>query len=185
MRRIIDDMEENGHTAHAWYYLGGAYRYIGDYGKAVQYYETVLERWPGYVYAWSAQYLIGAHTERMMKKGEISVAEGEAKIEAAWQTMVDDYQGRPLYGHALCDLGRFYLERGQGEKAIGYFATFCEEYPEDRRRAKVMYDLGGAYESIGETALAVDVYEDFVQDYPDDELAAEVESRLAELRGAN
>jgi len=63
----------------------------------------------------------------------------EAKIEAAWQAMVDDYQGRPLYSHALRELGRFYLERGQAQNAI-----FCAEYPEHRWRAKAMYDLAGA-----------------------------------------
>jgi len=96
------------------------------------------------VYAWSAQYLIGAHTERMLKRGEISAAEAEAKIEAAWQTMVDNYAGRPLYSHALRELGGFYLERGQAQNAIGYLETFCEEYPEHRWRAKAMYDLAGA-----------------------------------------
>ena len=109
----------------------------------------------------------------------------EAKIEAAWQAMVDDYQGRPLYSHALRELGRFYLERGQAQNAIGYLETFCAEYPEHRWRAKAMYDLAGAYDTLGETALAADVYEDFVQDYPDDRLVAEAASRLADIRGAN
>jgi outer membrane protein assembly factor BamD (BamD/ComL family) len=68
---------------------------------------------------------------------------------------------------------------------VGYFETFCEEYPEDRWRAEVLYDLAGAYEDIGETVLAVDVYEQFIADYPDDPQGAQAQAKLAELGGAD
>jgi len=112
-------------------------------------------------------------------------SEAEPKIEAAWQAMIDNYPQKPLYDVALRKLGGFYLERGQPEKAVGYFEVFCEEYPEDRWRAQVLYDLAGAYEDIGETALAADVYEQFIEEYPDDPQVAEAEARVAELGGAD
>ena len=68
---------------------------------------------------------------------------------------------------------------------MGYFETFCEEYPEDRWRAEVLYDLAGAYEDIGELELAIDVYEDFIQAYPDDPQADQVQAKLAELGGTD
>ena len=68
---------------------------------------------------------------------------------------------------------------------MGYFETFCEEYPEDRWRALVLYDLAGAYEDIGELELAIDVYEDFIQAYPDDPQADQAEAKLAELGGTD
>ena len=68
---------------------------------------------------------------------------------------------------------------------MGYFETFCEEYPEDRWRAEVLYDLAGAYEAIGEPVLAADVYEEFIADYPDAPQAAQAQDRLAELGGTD
>jgi len=145
----------------------------------------VSEKWPDYEYAWSAQHLIGTYVNLLMEAGKIPASEAEPKIEAAWQAMIDNYPQKPLYDVALRKLGGFYLERGQPQKAVDYFETFCEEYPEDRWRAEILYDLAGAYEDTGEAALAADVYEEFIEDYPDDPQVAQAEDRLAELEGTD
>jgi outer membrane protein assembly factor BamD (BamD/ComL family) len=158
---------------------------LREYEKTIAHFEKVIEKWPDYEYAWSAQHLIGTYVNLLMEAGKMPASEAEPRIEAAWQAMVDNYRGKPLYSHALRKLGGFYLEREQPQKAVGYFEVFCEEYPEDRWRAGILYDLAGAYEATGETALAADVYEEFIEDYPDDPQAAQAQAKLAELGGAD
>ena len=164
---------------------GVCYIRLGEYEKTVAHFEKVIEKWPDYEYAWSAQHLIGTYVNLLMKSGKIPASEAEPKIEAAWQAMIDNYPQKPLYDVALRKLGGFYLERGQPQKAVGYFETFCDEYPEDIWRAQVLYDLAGAYEDIGEAELAIDVYEEFIEDYPDDPKAAQAQDRLRELGGTD
>jgi len=44
---------------HAHYFTAVCYRLFGEYEKAITHFQKVVDNWPDYQYAWSAQCLIG------------------------------------------------------------------------------------------------------------------------------
>ena len=91
----------------------------------------------------------------------------------------------PAFPDGFCTIASWPYCQDCEATGIWYLKVFCEEYPEDRWRAQVLYDLAGAYEDTGEAALAADVYEEFIDDYPDDPQVAQAEARLRGLGRAD
>jgi TolA-binding protein len=82
-------------TAQAHYFSAACYRDLGDYAKAIEYYETVVDLWPDYEYAWNAQFLIGHSYEHLRNAGAVPVAEANPRIKAAYDQVVQKYPDCP------------------------------------------------------------------------------------------
>jgi len=125
--RIITQLPfSEPYTAHAYCFSAACYRELGRYEKAVEYFQKVVDSWPDYEYAWSAQCLIGECYEELRNSGGISKAEAEPEIEGAYQAVIDNYPDCSLVGYAYLKLSDIYLQKGDRDEAIVYFELFLE-----------------------------------------------------------
>jgi len=171
---------------HAYYFSAVCYHRLREYERAIEYYQKVVDDWPDYLYAWSAQYLIGNCYEKLRNSGVIPESEANPKIEQAYEAVVEKYPDSGSVNNALLKLGWFNFKKGQWVDAAMYFELFMEKAPEDQRRTGVLYDLGRAYEEMGELDVAVQVYSAFIKiAEPTDPRIKRVEAWLEELGGNN
>jgi tetratricopeptide (TPR) repeat protein len=126
--RIITQMPDSNSTAttHAYYFSADCYRKLGKYEKAVEYFQKVVDKWPNYQYAWSAQYLIGECYEKLRNSGGISKAEAEPKIEQAYQAVIERYPECSLVGYACLKLSDMYLQKGSRDEAAACLELFLK-----------------------------------------------------------
>jgi len=117
--RIITELPKSDSTAtsHAHYFSAVCYCKLGNQEKAVEYFQKVVDSWPDYQYAWSAQCLIGECYEKLRDSGGISKAEAEPKIEQAYQAVIVKYPDCSLVGHACLKLGDMYLQKDRRNEA--------------------------------------------------------------------
>jgi len=102
-RGSVERYPESSLAAGACYFSAVCCRrYLGEYEKAISYYEEVLERWPDYEYAWHAQYSIGDCYEALMDVGAIAESEVLPRMRAAYRGVVEKYPDcRKAKGAAL------------------------------------------------------------------------------------
>jgi len=147
--RIVAELpqSESTDTAHAYYFSAVCYRNLGNYEKAVEYFQKVVTDWPNYQYAWSAQCLIGECYEKLRDSGKIPKSEAEPEIEKAYYAVIEKYPDCSLVGHACLKLGDMYLQKGERDKAGACLELFlANAHPDDPRREMVkvrLEKLGG------------------------------------------
>jgi tetratricopeptide (TPR) repeat protein len=183
-RVIVQQSAPSGTTVEAYYYLAACHRRLGEYEKAILYYENVISTWPGYKRVENAQFSIGYCYERLRDLGKIPESEADVKIEEAHKALVEKYPDSGLTGKALLGLARLNFKRGQWAEAAWYFRSALKKYPENRRPVHALYSLGKAYEELGQLDKALEVYEDFINSVPSfDPRIETVKARLKELAG--
>jgi tetratricopeptide (TPR) repeat protein len=96
-KRIIQEFPERkpSDTADAHYFSGVCCRYLGEYLDAITHYRTVVDNWPGYPYAWNAQFLIGYCYKQLSVLGAVSESVAHAQIKAAYEQVVQKYPDCP------------------------------------------------------------------------------------------
>jgi len=130
------------YPAHAWYFSGFAYKKMGNYTKTIEYYQEVVDRWPDYQYAWSAQCMIGECYEKLITQGILSEGETEPLIEQAYKLVIENYGDSSLAGHACLKLAEMNLKKGLKLEAAGYYEQFLTVAPNDSRVKGVKAKLG-------------------------------------------
>jgi tetratricopeptide (TPR) repeat protein len=93
-------------TPTAYYQLGMAYYQLRDYERAEQGCVTLTAQWPENEYAWAAQLLVAKTYKDMIREGLLSGTDGEAKIQAACQQLLQKYPTCPAGGIAQRWLGQ-------------------------------------------------------------------------------
>jgi tetratricopeptide (TPR) repeat protein len=142
--RIIEELPDSNSTiaAHAHYFSAVCYRKLGKYEKAIEYFQKVVDRWPDYQYAWSAQCLIGECYEKLQSSGKLSASEAEPLIEQAYQAVIEKYPDCSLVGHACLKLSDMYLQKGDRDEADACLELFlAKAHPDDPRREMVKAKL--------------------------------------------
>jgi tetratricopeptide (TPR) repeat protein len=92
-KRIIEELPKSNSTVttHAYHFSAECYRRLEQYPKAIEYYQIEVDNWPGYEYAWFAQYKIGACYQEMKVDGTISESEADQKTRFAFQQLLEKY----------------------------------------------------------------------------------------------
>ncbi|NIP28295.1 MAG: tetratricopeptide repeat protein [Phycisphaerae bacterium] len=173
---------------HAYYFSAVCYHRLGEYEKAITNYQKEVDDWPDYLYAWSAQSLIGNCYEKLRNSGVIPESEANPKIEQAYEAVIERYPDCSLVGHACLKLARLNFEKGRWAEAAMYFELFLQESHDCQRSSRVLrvvlYDLGRAYEKMGEFEQAAHLYGEFIMiTDPNDPHVKRVEALLEELEG--
>ncbi len=114
-------------TAHAWYMSGNANRAMKDFAKALEYYQKVVDTWPDYVHAWSAQYMIADCARKLERNGEMPKEEAEGLMEAGYLGVINNYAGSTVEKRALMELAGYYVEKEQWGPAIDYYNRLLEK----------------------------------------------------------
>jgi len=113
-------------TAHAYYYSAACYRKMGEYEKAVEYYQKVVSEWPGYKYAYMAKYIIGDCFEGLRNSGSLSPSEANPKMEEAYMAVLENYPDCSLAPSACIKMAQLSIERQQVLEAITFFELFLK-----------------------------------------------------------
>ncbi len=169
---------------HAHYFAGVCCRKLGKYDKAIGYYQKLVDKWPKYQYAWSAQCLIGECYENLKQSGEVAESAADPNIIEAYKAVIEKYPDCSLVGHACLELGRMNFKASRWDEAATYYGLFLEKSPEDVRQALALYHLGETYERMGELDTSMEVYRMFLEEAdPGDQRVATVRAKLDELGG--
>jgi TolA-binding protein len=149
--RIIQELPVSlPDTAHAYYFSAVCYRKTAHYDKAIAYYQYVVDEWPAYEYAWSAQCLIGDCYERLRDSGSLSPSEANLKMEHAYMAVLENYPDCSLAPHACLKMAQLSLDRQHKLEAITFFEMFLEvANPGDPRIESVKARLEGLREAEG------------------------------------
>jgi tetratricopeptide (TPR) repeat protein len=83
-------------TPDAYYFSAICYRRLGQYEKAIEYCQLIVENWPTYTRAWHAQFMIGRCYERLEHKGAIPHSEAVLRIRDAYKNFLERYPDRPM-----------------------------------------------------------------------------------------
>jgi tetratricopeptide (TPR) repeat protein len=162
---------------------------LAEYTKGIEYYQHILDNWPDYKYAWHAQFLLGRYYEKLQKTGALPKSEAEAKIDGAYEAVIEEYPHCRLVPGAALKLGRRNFKRGQWPDAAHYLGLFVQKHA-GRTPNHVfvtgLYDLARSYEKMGDSYLAAEVYRIFVETAdPDDSRLKTAKAKLKELEGAD
>jgi len=126
LERIVEQWPQSKSIGlrHAQYFTAVCYRQLGEYEKAITDYQKVVDNWPDYQYAWSAQYLIGSCYEKLKYYGTLPESEADHNIEQAYKAVVEKYPDSAMVPTASLKLGNLNLKRGQNIEAVQYFVLF-------------------------------------------------------------
>ena len=104
--KVINDLPSHKATVLSYVFVADSYHRLGQYAKAIEYYEHILDTWPGYTYAWNTQFLIGRSYEDMKKAGQLASKQADQEIRTAYQSVVDNYPNCKAVKAAQRWLGR-------------------------------------------------------------------------------
>jgi len=107
---------------------------LGEYEQAVDYFQTVVDYWPHYQHAWSAQYLLGSCYEKLKQAGLVEPAQADELIEDAYEAVLSKYADSSVADNACLKLAQINLDRGDEAIAAEYLRLFLElAEPDDSR----------------------------------------------------
>jgi tetratricopeptide (TPR) repeat protein len=128
---IIQEMPESNYLPHAYYMAGHCHVNLLQYAQGVEYYQKVVDDWPNFGHARSAQTLAGSYIVSMKKGGELTAEEANPRIQAAFENVLANYKNPEsyTYRHALQQLGQLHMEEGRWQEAAMYYEIFREDIP--------------------------------------------------------
>jgi len=87
----INQLSGTETAGEALHFAGNSYSRLGDYQKAVQCYEKVINDYPMYHGTWQTLFMLADAYSQMKQKGLIPAEQADPKIRAAYQQIVDVY----------------------------------------------------------------------------------------------
>ncbi|WP_413291624.1 tetratricopeptide repeat protein [Bdellovibrio sp. HCB337] len=127
----------------------------GDLDSSVRYLTELLRTWKGQAHLVAEPYLRLAQLEVKQGKPE-SAIESLKKVDV----LMADSKNVPENVHAksLEMVGQLYLDKNDGENAIGAFDKLLNTYEEKRPLASIRYKMGQIYFKKGDVQKAADVW---------------------------
>ncbi len=149
-------------------FIGDAYREMGDYEKAVEEYEIVLEK------AQSDEALGQEITAKALAaKGELYLKKGDLEeAQKFFEESIETYSENEILPY---NVGEIYFSNQKIDQAIRYFEMAIKINPE---WADPYLKLGYVYLNKGDNLKAIENFEKFLQLKPDSERSAQVENIL-------
>ena len=105
-QKVIEKFPTSDITALAYDFSASCYNRLGQYQKAIECYRQVVDNWPGYQYAWNAQFLIGRNYEQLKKSKAISGLEADGRTQVAYEKLLEKHAGCKAAKHAWYWLSR-------------------------------------------------------------------------------
>ena len=99
---------------HAYYFSAVCYSRMGEYDKAVEYYQEVVVNWPDYQYACSAQFLIGYIYQDLKNSGTVPGSIADAATTDAYEAVLEKYPDYPA-ARAAKDWLKYNSRSNEGE----------------------------------------------------------------------
>lgn len=95
-KRIMPQLPKtDDKAAEICYFSGVCYSRLGQYKKAIEYYQKVVDTWPDYKYAWLAKSQVAKMYRRFARTGVMSDSEAEAVMKMVYEQLLADYPDCP------------------------------------------------------------------------------------------
>lgn len=115
--RIITQLPETLYTtAEACYFSAVCYGRLGQYEKAIEYYQKVVDNWPEYKYAWLAQSKVAKTYKWFLRFGVMSESEAEAAITVTFEHLVNKFPDCPASSAARKWLNYYHKKSSEGRQ---------------------------------------------------------------------
>ena len=88
------------------YFSAVCYGRLGEYDKAIRYYQKVVDYYPEYDLAWNALFRIGDINQVLKKSGAISQSDADLKTKAAYEQLLEKYPDCKVAEHVRDWLSR-------------------------------------------------------------------------------
>jgi len=187
--KMIQELPPNAnYTPRAYYCSAVCYsQELAEHQKGIEYFQKIVDNWPKYKYAWDAQFLIGRSYEALRKSGSLPPSEADAKIEQAYQAVIEKYPDSNDAPYAALKLGQMSFRSGKWPDAAYYFELFLQKNKGQTPNLMFMntlYELGQAYERMGELDAALQTYRSFIKTAePSDPRIEIVKATLEKIEG--
>jgi tetratricopeptide (TPR) repeat protein len=188
--RLIGEFPSSPEVAQAYYNLAICYgQFLADYHKSIGYFEKVIDNWPNSGRANVARYYVGKYYEILKRTGAIPASEANARIEEAYQAVVEHNPQSSAGRAAMLRLGGLSLQSRRWVDATKYLELFLlnDRGQSPKLVIDALYYLGQAYEEMGEFATARENYEVFMElagvAYPDDSRRKILATKIKMMKG--
>ncbi|MBE0534054.1 MAG: tetratricopeptide repeat protein [Phycisphaerae bacterium] len=158
-------------TPDAYYMSAVAWSRLGDHTKAIEYHQTLVDKWPDHHLAWSSQFWIGSFYQQLKRSKALSREEADTKTEQAFLALFEKYPGNAMMHTARSQLAMLYSQNNQWEKAAGIYELIRREAPPNRKVDQSAYYLAQCYERMGDDEKAVQMYTEFITAWPENPFA--------------
>jgi tetratricopeptide (TPR) repeat protein len=91
----------------SYFSIADCYHGVGEYNKAIQCYNTVLDNWPGHQYAWHAQFMVGLCYEGLKDTGAVEKSAADEQTRAAYERVIQKYPNCPAAEYARAWISRY------------------------------------------------------------------------------
>jgi len=108
--KIIEKLPESSVTVLSYKWTADSYRGLGEYDKALQYYQQIVTKWPDNDCAWHAYFFQGRCLEKMKQAKLIEEMEADVRITEAYDKILTQYPNCPASNAA-----RVWLVRRHGK----------------------------------------------------------------------
>jgi outer membrane protein assembly factor BamD (BamD/ComL family) len=115
--KIIDQLPDSNTKAQAYKFAAMCYQDLDDREKAITYYQTVVDKWPGYADADSCLFMIERVYCSFIELGIKSYSEVEPMMENAYKNIVANYPDSPYKQTAQKWLA-YYEKKNQPRKKV-------------------------------------------------------------------
>jgi tetratricopeptide (TPR) repeat protein len=123
-----------GNTGGAYYYVASCRQQLGKWEDAINYYQKVVDDWPGFEYVCGAQAAVGWCYEALRDSGKIPKEQANPIIEQAYAAVLTNFSDCYVADYVTLRLARINLDKGDKVAAAAYYGKFLElVHPEDKR----------------------------------------------------
>ena len=81
----------SAYAPQTYYFSAVCYGRLGEYEKAIRYYQRVVDYYPEYDLAWNALFRVGDINQVLKKSGAISQSNADLKTKAAYEQLLERY----------------------------------------------------------------------------------------------
>jgi len=112
--RIIKDMPTSSIANEAYHYAAETYKQLGQYEKAIEYFQIVADNWPDYELSSYCRFVTIALYKNLRDTGAMTESEAELKIKSAFEKLIVNHPDN-TYANAANRWLADYAERKSGK----------------------------------------------------------------------
>lgn len=160
--KLLNKFSDNRHIAEEVHHLAWHCRYIaGDHTRALQYYQHVLDHWPG-----DEKYAIWS-------QGGLALSYIDLGNSAAAQTAIDklfaEFSGNERLAEAVDKIAYHYRELKEHEKATQYYQYILDHWPGSKYAMWSQTGLALLHIDLGNSAVAEATIDKLLSDFSGNE----------------
>jgi tetratricopeptide (TPR) repeat protein len=123
---IMNNLEKGKDAGYLYYYAAATYQQLGQWEKAIENFQKVVDDYPNFEYVCGAQAGVGWCYEAMVKEGRIPKEQANPIIEQAYTKVLTNYPDCYVANYVAYQLAETSLEKGDKKAAVQYYRLFLE-----------------------------------------------------------